>query len=144
MTPSFRGWEAFPKPRNFTYTRITRAFSPMAPQVLGVTSGSPLSPWCCGHSSKRGVRHKKCQNLTILVFFDIHRKYRCQKPPQLSNLDNFYMSYRHLKVGDIFTLIPRQQTSLAQNYYRCKCILKVLGRYIHKGGNNTTCQLIRE
>jgi len=30
----------------------------MAPQVLGVTSGSPLCPWCCGHSSWRGARQE--------------------------------------------------------------------------------------
>ena len=29
----------------------------MAPQVPGVTPGSPLCPWCCGHSSRRGARH---------------------------------------------------------------------------------------
>ena len=37
-------------------TRITWALSPMVRQVLGVTPGSPLCPWCCGHSSRRGRR----------------------------------------------------------------------------------------
>ena len=38
------------------------------------------------------------------------------------------MNYRHLKVVDIFTPIPRQQTSLIQNYCRCKtsALLKFL------------------
>ena len=29
----------------------------MAPQVPGVTPGSPLCPWCCWHSSRSGARH---------------------------------------------------------------------------------------
>src|ERR1700684_2358096 len=40
MTPSLRGWEAFPTPG---------ALTPPAPQVPGVTPGSPLCPWCFGH-----------------------------------------------------------------------------------------------
>ena len=31
-----------------SHTSIMWAFSPMAPQVPGVTSGSPLCPWCLG------------------------------------------------------------------------------------------------
>jgi hypothetical protein len=46
MTLSPRGWEAFPTPGARTHTRITWAFSPPALQVPGVTSGSPLCPWC--------------------------------------------------------------------------------------------------
>ena len=49
MTPSLRGWEAFPMPGALTHTRITWALSPPAPQVPGVTPGSPLCPWCFGH-----------------------------------------------------------------------------------------------
>jgi hypothetical protein len=49
MTPSLRGWEAFPTPGALTHTSITWAFSPPAPQVPGVTPGSPLCPWCFGH-----------------------------------------------------------------------------------------------
>src|ERR1700684_2028321 len=49
MTPSLRGWEAFPTPGALTHTRITWALSPPAPQVPGVTPGSPLCPWCFGH-----------------------------------------------------------------------------------------------
>ena len=49
MTPSLRGWEAFPTPGALTHTSITWAFSPPAPQVPGVTLGSPLCPWCFGH-----------------------------------------------------------------------------------------------
>jgi hypothetical protein len=36
-------------PGVLTHTRITWAFSPPAPQVPGVTPGSPLCPWCFGH-----------------------------------------------------------------------------------------------
>jgi hypothetical protein len=56
MTPSPRGWEAFPTPGALTRTRITWAFSPPAPQVPGVTPGSPLCPWCFGHPFWRGAR----------------------------------------------------------------------------------------
>jgi hypothetical protein len=49
MTPSLHGWEAFPTPGALTHTRITWALSPPAPQVLGVTPGSPLCPWCFEH-----------------------------------------------------------------------------------------------
>src|ERR1700738_3339176 len=55
--PSLRGWEAFPTPGALVHTRTTWALSPTAPQVLGVTPGSPLCPWCFGHSSWRGARH---------------------------------------------------------------------------------------
>jgi hypothetical protein len=57
MTPSPRGWEAFPTPGALTRTRITWAFSPPAPQVPDVTPGSPLCPWCFGHPFWRGARH---------------------------------------------------------------------------------------
>jgi hypothetical protein len=57
MTPSLRGWEAFPMPGALAHTRITWAFSPPAPQVPGVTPGSPLCPWCFGHPLWRGARH---------------------------------------------------------------------------------------
>jgi len=43
MTPSPRGWEAFPTPGALTHTRITWAFSPSVPQVPGVTPGSPCA-----------------------------------------------------------------------------------------------------
>jgi hypothetical protein len=59
MTPSPRRWEAFPTPGALTHTRITWAFSPSAPQVPGVTPGSPLCPWCFGHPLWRGARHLK-------------------------------------------------------------------------------------
>jgi hypothetical protein len=52
-----RGWEAFPTPRALIHTRITWAFSPSAPQVVGVTPGSPLCPWCFRHPLWRGARH---------------------------------------------------------------------------------------
>jgi hypothetical protein len=55
MTPSLRGWEAFPTPGALTHTRITWAFSPSAPQV----PGSPLCPWCFGHPFWRGARQRR-------------------------------------------------------------------------------------
>ena len=57
MTLSLRGWEAFPTLGALTHTRITWALSPPAPQVPGVTTGSPLCPWCFGHPF-REVRDK--------------------------------------------------------------------------------------
>ena len=55
VTPNLRGWEAFSMLWAFIYTSIIWALSPMASQVLSVTPGSPLYPWCCGHSSWRGA-----------------------------------------------------------------------------------------
>ena len=49
-------------PGALTHTRITWALSPMAPQVPGVTPGSPLCPWCCGHSSWRGAQYSPPPN----------------------------------------------------------------------------------
>jgi hypothetical protein len=43
MTPSLCGWEAFPTPGALTHTWITWAFSPPAPQVPGITPGSPCA-----------------------------------------------------------------------------------------------------
>ena len=56
VTPSLRGWEAFPTPGVLTHITITRAFSPMAPQVTCITMGTPLCPWCFGRSLKRSAR----------------------------------------------------------------------------------------
>ena len=47
---------------------------------------------------------KKCLNQTVLVFFDICEKRRCQKSLQLFNLDNFCISYGHLKVITYFKI----------------------------------------
>jgi hypothetical protein len=58
MIPSSYGWEAFPTPGALTHTRIIGIFSPSAPQVPGVTPGSPLCPWCCGYPLWRGARRK--------------------------------------------------------------------------------------
>ena len=41
-TPILCGWEALSTPRALTHTRITWAFSPMAPQIPSATLGSPL------------------------------------------------------------------------------------------------------
>ena len=59
VPPSLRGWEVFPTPRALNHTRITWALSPKAPQVMSVTLGSPLCPWCFGHSSWRSARQYK-------------------------------------------------------------------------------------
>ena len=56
MTPSLRGWKAFPTSGAPTHTRITWAISPTAPQIPGVTPGSPLCLWCFEHSIWRGAR----------------------------------------------------------------------------------------
>jgi hypothetical protein len=57
MTLSPCGWEAFPRPGAPTRIRITWAFLPPAPQVPGVTLGSPFCPWCFGHPLWKGVWH---------------------------------------------------------------------------------------
>ena len=44
VNPSLHGWETFPLPGALTYTRITWVLLPTAPQVLGVTPGSPFMP----------------------------------------------------------------------------------------------------
>jgi hypothetical protein len=67
MTSSPHGWEAFPTPRALTHTRITWAFSPPAPQVPGVTSGSPLCSWCFGHPLWRGLRQLRCDSTIRLL-----------------------------------------------------------------------------
>jgi hypothetical protein len=54
-------------PAALTHTRITWSLSPMAPQVPGVTPGSPLRPWCWGHSLWRGARH--ASSLWVLEHF---------------------------------------------------------------------------
>ena len=59
MTPSSRGWEAFPTLRALTHFRITWAFSPSAPQVPGVTPG-PL----CAH----GVSSIPLERCVTLLF----------------------------------------------------------------------------
>ena len=59
MTPSLCEWEAFPMPGALTYTRTTWALSPTAPQVPGVTPGSPLCSWCFGHSIWRCVPQRE-------------------------------------------------------------------------------------
>ena len=69
MPPSLRGWEAFPTPGALTHTRITWALSPTAPQVPGVTPGSPLCPWCFGHSLWRGARQAETKFLAIRAWW---------------------------------------------------------------------------
>ena len=57
MPLGLRGWDAFATPGALTHTRISWALSPTVPQVLGVTVGFPLCPWCFEHSSWRGAQH---------------------------------------------------------------------------------------
>ena len=49
--------EAFPTPGASPTPGSLGAFSPSAPQVPGVTPGSPLCPWCFGAYLWRGARH---------------------------------------------------------------------------------------
>ena len=51
VTPSLHVQEVLSMTGAFTHTRITWALSLMAPQISGVTPGSPSCPWCCEHSS---------------------------------------------------------------------------------------------
>ena len=51
-------------PGALTHARITLALSSMAPQVPSVTPGSPLCPWCFGHSSWRGAQQQNMENAT--------------------------------------------------------------------------------
>ena len=44
VTPSLRGWEAFPTPKALTHTRITRALSPIGATSPGCYFGVPLVP----------------------------------------------------------------------------------------------------
>ena len=71
MTPSPCGWEAFPTPGALTHTRIIWALSPPAPQVSGVTLGSPLCPWCVKHPFGLvcdTYPHSQTKKLQILVY----------------------------------------------------------------------------
>jgi hypothetical protein len=79
MTLNPRGLKAFPTPRALIHTRITWAFSPSAPQILGVTLGSPLCPRCFGHSLWRGARQKPLKEDTL--WFDCKQMIR--PPPNL-------------------------------------------------------------
>ena len=67
VRPYLHGWEAFPTPGVLIHTRITWAFSLTAPQILGVTSGPPLCPWCFGYSLWNGARH------LLLTFCSRHK-----------------------------------------------------------------------
>ena len=41
---------------------------------------------------------KNDPNWAYEVFYDIYQKFKCQKTPQMSNLDHIRVSYGHLKV----------------------------------------------
>ena len=53
-------------PGALIYTMITWAISPMAPQVLGITLGSPLCPCCCN------TPHGEVRNKKLFVEFEVH------------------------------------------------------------------------
>jgi hypothetical protein len=72
MTISLRGWETFPTPGALTHTRIIWVFSPPAPQVPGVTPGSPLCPWCFKHPFWGGARHLNSFQFFIRSQIDRH------------------------------------------------------------------------
>ena len=55
LIPSFRGWEAFP-PSGLGTSSTLRLLGP-SHQRHHKCCVSSLCPWCCGHSSWRGVRH---------------------------------------------------------------------------------------
>src|ERR1700737_1792034 len=48
-----------PRPSSTLGSLTAWALSPTAPQVSGVTPGSPLCPWCYGHSSWKGARQAR-------------------------------------------------------------------------------------
>ena len=56
MILNFREWKTFSTLEALTYIRITLAFGPMVPQVLGVTTGSR-----CAHGVA-GIIHGKVRN----------------------------------------------------------------------------------
>ena len=61
-------------PRALTHSRITWALSSMAPQVLDVTLGSLLCPWCCRHFSKIDAQYNTClwKEVTFETQEDFH------------------------------------------------------------------------
>ena len=61
------------------------------------------------------------------------------KAPQLSNLDNFSMSYEHLKVVDIFRALPKQQTEFL---LEVDALSKFLVAQFIKVASYTSCQLL--
>jgi hypothetical protein len=64
VTPSLCGCEVFSTPEALTHTRITLALSPMVPQVLDVTPGSPFFPKCFKH-----LLMKMCATLSYASYF---------------------------------------------------------------------------
>ena len=62
VTPSLRGWEAFPTLGALIHIMIVWALSPTALQVSGVNLGSSLCPWCFGHLSWRSTQHSPPPN----------------------------------------------------------------------------------
>ena len=59
MSASLRGWEAFSTAGALTHFRITWALSPMAPQLSGVTLGSPFA------HGVADTPHGEVRNITI-------------------------------------------------------------------------------
>ena len=99
VTPSLCGWEALSTPRGLTITRITWALSPMASQVPSVIPGSLLCPWCCRHSSWRGVRQPMCHVGWLAIKLNLNRGKNydssIQKPICLFTLVHFARATQH-------------------------------------------------
>ena len=128
MTNTSCGGEAFPTPEALTHTRITWAFLPLAPQVSGVTSGSPLCPWCFGHYLWRGARHNryyvcvgKCLSTSILW---------CHVPLAYS----IGTIVRHLRTSAHAVDVPNG--TVPENSERICATWRVYGTKLHYGCSN--------
>ena len=105
-----------------THTRITWVLSPMGPQVPGVTLGSPLCPWCCGHFSRRGARYVaailkapaasnghnfvvQAPNLLSNYSIGIYSLRRCRWTPHLLHSGKYSLSYVPPKLWDSEVLL---------------------------------------
>lgn len=69
----------------------------MAPQVLGVTSGSPLYPWCCRHSSWRDVWHKVKKPLYKSLVCFAHEVTELEDEPERRRTQILWLMKRRLR-----------------------------------------------
>ena len=105
-------------PGALTHTRITWALSPTAPQVPGVTPGSPLCPWCFGHSSWRGAR----QGVPYIAgLVDVYNM-KIANPPDCSVTPAVVVHTPHPRTPslqtDVATLIEDKSTLQTHAYSR--------------------------
>ena len=70
------------------------------------------------------------------MFFDIYRKCKCQKTPQLSNSNIFLVSYEHLKVLTYSKIILE--------YLKLTCALSKLVVVVMKVIDYTNCELVHD